>query len=669
MLNSKFFSSLAKEVKGVAMSDSSAFMPSGYLSTGNYAVNKILCGSMFGGVPEGRITTFYGESGCAPETATVYILCRVNDKNRGFLESLKDKRADFSSYFNRMTVQKRLELLLSLGYTMTDLSKELKVSRQTLYTASHSDKVVTERKSTRVDGNVDSYRKIALMLNRLVYRVQLKHVDNLFDSLHLSYRTAKRSEPHFFVFTPFGWKTCSKLSFRGEKDCVTIVSECAGKKFSTTVSVDHLIRHGGNNDSDNVSDLSHWNNGMNYLNSVKTPNADAETVDVLSADKEIPVESAKVISVVSAGTQKCYDLEIGDEHHCYFLDDVVAHNSGKSLMAEQVVISALRNGYDAVYYIDAEGGVLLTRLQSAGVNLDKVFHVLAPTIEECQIALIKIYQGIAKAKEENEANGQPRPRCLVVLDSLGALVPQKNINDVTEKDKVVADMGLTAKMKNQMMRQMFGPVMSTQCPMLVINHSYDTPDAIGHVKFHAQSGGSMIKYSSHIIIQTSASKKRQEDTDKGIKGGGSYFSGTELRFCSFKNRVVKEGYEAIIYADLNEGIGKYEGLLTDAQRLGFIVRGGAYYSIPSYGDGTKKLTYDQLMHDDAAWGSFLPKMDEIFKKEMAYSNNDLLEKLDGDKKEEESGKDVPTEENTAKNSDIESIPSEKTVKKGRPSKK
>lgn len=44
-----------------------------WLDTGNYALNKMISGSFFKGVPMGKVTVFAGESGCLPETACVRV--------------------------------------------------------------------------------------------------------------------------------------------------------------------------------------------------------------------------------------------------------------------------------------------------------------------------------------------------------------------------------------------------------------------------------------------------------------------------------------------------------------------------------------------------------------------------------------------------------------------
>ena len=50
--------------------------PAVWYSSGNYAINRIISGDYFRGIPQGRITLLCGPSGCLPadEVVTVYKL-------------------------------------------------------------------------------------------------------------------------------------------------------------------------------------------------------------------------------------------------------------------------------------------------------------------------------------------------------------------------------------------------------------------------------------------------------------------------------------------------------------------------------------------------------------------------------------------------------------------
>lgn len=73
-----------------------------------------------------------------------------------------------------------------------------------------------------------------------------------------------------------------------------------------------------------------------------------------------------------------------------------------------------------------------------------------------------------------------------------------------------------------------------------------------------------------------------------------------------------------MYLDFTTGISKFDGLIADAVKLGFLqeVRGG--YICPSWSD--KKVLYKDLVQNDKIWATFLDSFNEKSKALMEYSN-------------------------------------------------
>ena len=67
---SKFRKSITKSIDGLGVGFND---PTDWISTGNYALNYLISGDFFKGVPLGKVTVFAGESGCLPESARVTI--------------------------------------------------------------------------------------------------------------------------------------------------------------------------------------------------------------------------------------------------------------------------------------------------------------------------------------------------------------------------------------------------------------------------------------------------------------------------------------------------------------------------------------------------------------------------------------------------------------------
>ena len=115
-------------------------------------------------------------------------------------------------------------------------------------------------------------------------------------------------------------------------------------------------------------------------------------------------------------------------------------SSGKSLISAFIAANALKEGYDAVFYFDSEGGGLKSFFEGVGCDTEKVIQILVSSVEEAQLQILKTFKMIQEYKEENAD-----AKFLCVLDSLGALVAEKVLRDA-DKDKVASEMGGRAKL-------------------------------------------------------------------------------------------------------------------------------------------------------------------------------------------------------------------------------
>lgn len=299
--------------------------------------------------------------------------------------------------------------------------------------------------------------------------------------------------------------------------------------------------------------------------------------------------------------------------------------SGKSLIVANTVIEALKNNkVDIVYYLDSEGGGLWDYFDSHGVDRSKIEYIAVADVEECKKALINIYDTLDNAKKdyEKDPDNNDNIRAIVVLDSFGALSTRKSLTDITEKDKVVADMGSSARAKNDMMALVMMRVVRTNCAFLVINHTYDDPAALYASKFKAMPGGKKLQYSAHVMLQTNKKMIKANDAEfvsfNEENNEHGYMKGNLFRFFCTKNRCSKPGFECEVYIDFDNGIGKWEGILQAAEEYGFIesVRGG--YIVKSYSD--KKVTYKELMSNDDIWNTFIQQFNDMSIKRLSYSN-------------------------------------------------
>lgn len=353
---------------------------------------------------------------------------------------------------------------------------------------------------------------------------------------------------------------------------------------------------------------------------------------------------AKVTDYLSTGNYAINRVLTGDIYKGFPAGRISciagASQSGKSLLAANTVIEALKNDkVDIVYIFDSEGGVLVDYFKAHGVDMTKIMHIPIKSIEDCAVKMLDTYDTLCKAQEEYEddPDNNDQIRALVVLDSIGGLASDKLINDAVKKDQMVADMGSSAKLRNNLMRGLMMRVPMSKATLLIINHIYDDPSAgmFGASKIKNMAGGRGIEYSSHIILQCDKLLVKTSNTDfitgleeKDAQDEGNFYRGNRLRFFVVKSRIAKPAFQATVYLDFDKGYNKWDGLIEDAVRYGFIneVRGG--FQVPSYSD--KKITHKELITNDEIWKTFIEDFNKKSIERMSYSNatSQALDKIE-----------------------------------------
>lgn len=306
--------------------------------------------------------------------------------------------------------------------------------------------------------------------------------------------------------------------------------------------------------------------------------------------------------------------------------------SGKSLIAAQTATLALKSGkIDRIYLVDSEGGSL-NIFKNLGCDMEKIEYIPVSSIEECSIALMKLYTTFVKAHNEYLADPANNDdiRAIVILDSYGALTSEKLVSDAVDKDKQVQDMGLGMKLKNAMIKACMMKVVESQVSMIIINHTYDNPGALFASKIKSLPGGKGLEFACHAIMQMTKLMVKSSDTDyltgreEDGTNDGMFYKGNRINCFCVKNRDIMPCFSANMYIDFATGLSKYDGLIEDAVKYGYIqeVRGG--YVIPSYSD--KRVTYRELVNSDEIWNTFIDKFNADSAEKMKYSSS-ILEQI------------------------------------------
>ena len=297
--------------------------------------------------------------------------------------------------------------------------------------------------------------------------------------------------------------------------------------------------------------------------------------------------------------------------------------TGKSLIAIQTAVLALNKGeIDVIFYIDSEGGGL-QMFENFGADLTKIEYIPVNSIEDCSVKMLKLYDTFMEATKQYKADPEKNDniRAIVILDSWGGLSADKLINDAVKKDAQVQDMGLGAKLKNNLMSGLMMRVVQTGVALIIVNHTYDNPGAMFTSKIKAMPGGKKLEYACHVIIQATKLLIKPDNAEYLTSGSeaGNYYAGNRMNFFTVKNRIAKPCFSADVYIDFENGIAKYDGLIDDAIVYGFIEKVHGGYKVPSYSD--KRIFFKELVTSDEIWNTFIDKFNEMSIERMKFSKS------------------------------------------------
>jgi RecA/RadA recombinase len=273
-------------------------------------------------------------------------------------------------------------------------------------------------------------------------------------------------------------------------------------------------------------------------------------------------------------------------------------STGKTFFSLAVVKNFLDNnptGY--CLYFDTEAAITKSLLQSRGLDTSRIVVVNVVTIEEFRSKALKAVDIYLKKKEEE------RNPCMFVLDSLGMLSTEKEIDDALN-EKQVRDMTKSQLVKGAF-RMLTLKLGQAKIPMIVTNHTYDVVGS--YVPTKEMSGGSGLKYAASTIIYLS--KKKEKD--------GTEVVGNIIKATTHKSRLSKENktVEVRLFYD-ERGLDKYYGLLELAEKYEIFKKSGTRYLVP---DGTTQFGKTIMENVEKYFTSeVLQALDEAANKEFKY---------------------------------------------------
>lgn len=276
---------------------------------------------------------------------------------------------------------------------------------------------------------------------------------------------------------------------------------------------------------------------------------------------------SKISDVTYLEPDMCYDFEISHPNHRYWGDGISSHNSGKSLIASQIMKHAQAQNVFIVG-IDSEAALDEEWLIKAGVDVspDRFLRVQMATVDDVA-GFISEFMKDYKEQWKNVDEDQ-RIKVLFVVDSLGMLLSKTDI-DQFEKGEIKGDMGRKAKALKSLISNCVVMFNDWGVGMVATNHTYvsqdmwaSEPDII--------AGGSGPLYAASIIVTMKKLKlKEDEDGNKvsEVRGIRSMAKVIKTRFNKpFESVEIKIPYD--------QGIDRYSGLIDLFEQRNLLTKDG-----------------------------------------------------------------------------------------------
>jgi RecA/RadA recombinase len=174
---------------------------------------------------------------------------------------------------------------------------------------------------------------------------------------------------------------------------------------------------------------------------------------------------------------------------------------------------------------------------------------------------------VDKILEMDESERKPM---MIVLDSLGMLSTEKEMNDSAE-GKNVRDMTRAQGVKATF-RVLTMKLGKARIPLVMTNHTYDVVGA--YVPTKEMGGGSGLKYAASTIVYLS--KKKEKNADGDVIGN--------IIHCKlYKSRLTKENQMVDVQLNYDSGLNRYYGLVEIALTHGIFKKVSTRIELP---DGT-----------------------------------------------------------------------------------
>lgn len=281
--------------------------------------------------------------------------------------------------------------------------------------------------------------------------------------------------------------------------------------------------------------------------------------------------------------------------------------TGKTFFVLGVMRQFLMDNPDAgIIYYDTEAAVTKKMMVDRGVDVSRVIVSEQSTVQGFRTHAMRTLDRYMENKD--------RPPMMLVLDSLGQLSTDKEVNDISE-GKDARDM-TRAQLIRGAFRALSLKLAKAKCPMLVTNH---VGELIGsYVPMKVMGGGSGLRYAASQIVFLSKKKDRE----------GTEVVGNIIHCKMEKSRLTKENKMVDVRLTYDRGLDRHYGLLELAEKHDLIRKSGTRYEMA---DGSKVFG-KSIMEDPEKYFTkeVLDAIDVAAKTEFLYGTKEDKDAEDGD---------------------------------------
>lgn len=263
------------------------------------------------------------------------------------------------------------------------------------------------------------------------------------------------------------------------------------------------------------------------------------------------------VSTISTGSWIVDSMLGGGFPRGRFVEIYGPEASGKTSIALNAIADVQKHGGNAVY-IDLEQALDPRYAKMLGVDTDRLIVSRPTSGEQAEMIMEKfVLSGVVD---------------IIVLDSIAAMISEKELAGDITKDT----MALRARLVGKMCSRLLSPLAKTNTTCILISQERQGFNAYGMAQT-VVSGGNSVKYFASQMIRV-AKQKPEIDSKTGE------IIGTPVKVVVKKNKIAPPLREGEFWIMNNIGIDKVNELFDLCVKFGIFKRSGSFYKDAKTGE-------------------------------------------------------------------------------------